>query len=174
MNDRELIKQYLNGSDNAFDLFYKKYKDKVFRYALGVLCDYTQAEEVAAISWKKFVEKVETINGEPGGYLFAILRSKVLDSFRCSSINKGDDVCTDDLEAYVGNIDHAELEIVFEELRALPLLQREVVLLKHIGGYTVNEIASLHDVSNETVKSRLRYALEKLRCRLRLVGGYDD
>ena len=51
-------------------------------------------------------------------------------------------------------------------LRALALLpdeQREAFLLHEEGGLTLEEIAEVTGVGRETVKSRLRYALGKLR-----------
>ena len=46
---------------------------------------------------------------------------------------------------------------------ALPLAQREAFVLQHESGMTVEEIAAATGVSRETAKSRLRYALAKLR-----------
>ena len=50
---------------------------------------------------------------------------------------------------------------------ALPPAQREVFLLQQEGGLSLAEIAELTGVGAETVKSRLRYALAKLRNELR-------
>jgi RNA polymerase sigma-70 factor (ECF subfamily) len=60
-----------------------------------------------------------------------------------------------------------ELEgAVKEALAELPPEQREVFWLKERSGLTTNEIAEITNVSTNTVKSRLRYALEKLRTKL--------
>jgi RNA polymerase sigma-70 factor (ECF subfamily) len=50
-----------------------------------------------------------------------------------------------------------------EALQKLPEEQRETFLLKERGGLTFEEIATAHQVSINTVKSRMRYALESLR-----------
>ncbi len=49
---------------------------------------------------------------------------------------------------------------------ALPAAQREAFLLQHEGGLSLSEIAELTGAGIETVKSRLRYALDKLRTEL--------
>ena len=51
-------------------------------------------------------------------------------------------------------------------LAALPPAQREAFLLQQEGGLSLAEIAELTDVGTETVKSRLRYAVGKLRAEL--------
>ena len=50
---------------------------------------------------------------------------------------------------------------------ALPILQRDAFLLQHESGLSLAEIAAVSDVGIETVKSRLRYAVAKLRESLR-------
>jgi RNA polymerase sigma factor (sigma-70 family) len=52
-------------------------------------------------------------------------------------------------------------------LNELPVLQREVFLLRAEGGLTLEEISQLCGVGRETAKSRLRYALERLRRAMR-------
>jgi RNA polymerase sigma-70 factor (ECF subfamily) len=48
-------------------------------------------------------------------------------------------------------------------LEGLPALQRAVFLLHHEDGATLEELAQSLELGFETVKSRLRYALQKLR-----------
>ena len=48
-------------------------------------------------------------------------------------------------------------------LLELPDEQRDVFLLREEGGFSLEQIASITDSKRETVKSRLRYAVNKLR-----------
>jgi RNA polymerase sigma-70 factor (ECF subfamily) len=57
-----------------------------------------------------------------------------------------------------------------EALAALPADQREVLWLKEKSGLSLAEIAEITGVSENTVKSRLRYALEKMRAVLAQQG----
>jgi RNA polymerase sigma-70 factor, ECF subfamily len=52
-------------------------------------------------------------------------------------------------------------------LNDLPVLQREIFLLRAEGDLTLEEISQLYGVGRETTKSRLRYALERLRRAMR-------
>jgi len=53
-----------------------------------------------------------------------------------------------------------------DALRALPSGQRDAFLLQQEGGLSLAEIAALQGVGVETVKSRLRYAVARLRLEL--------
>ena len=55
------------------------------------------------------------------------------------------------------------LERVAAALAALPLAQREAFLLHHEGGLGVAQIAAATGSGEEAAKSRLRYAMNKLR-----------
>jgi RNA polymerase sigma-70 factor (ECF subfamily) len=63
--------------------------------------------------------------------------------------------------------DDPDLRIAIERaLRALPPEQREVVHLKAFDGMTFQEIADATGESINTIASRYRYAMEKMRAQL--------
>ena len=59
------------------------------------------------------------------------------------------------------------MESFRQALDELPAEQRDAFLLREEGGLSLVEIASVTGVSSETAKSRLRYAVRKLRDSLR-------
>ena len=61
---------------------------------------------------------------------------------------------------------HVELLEVLRALGTLPEEQREVFLLREVGNLPFKDIADVTGVPENTVKSRMRYALEKLRLEL--------
>ena len=66
---------------------------------------------------------------------------------------------------------HARLRPLLEQaLMSLPKEQREVFVLREYSGVPFKEIASVVGMSENTVKSRMRYALEGLRRRLLELG----
>lgn len=56
--------------------------------------------------------------------------------------------------------------LLHRAIRALPDEQREALVLQQFSGLGLDEIAQLCGTSAETVKSRLRYAMRKLRAQL--------
>ena len=59
-------------------------------------------------------------------------------------------------------------------LRTIPDEQREVFLLHEEGGFNLDEISRITGVKRETAKSRLRYAIKKLRAALPQESGEQD
>jgi len=57
---------------------------------------------------------------------------------------------------------------------SLPKDQREVFVLREYSGVPFKEIAAVVGISENTVKSRMRYALEALRKRLLELGVDGD
>jgi len=56
-----------------------------------------------------------------------------------------------------------QIRDVFSAIEALPEAQREAFLLREEGDLSLDEIADATQVTRETAKSRLRYAVAKLR-----------
>jgi len=59
-------------------------------------------------------------------------------------------------------------------LTTLPLDQREVFLLKHEAGFSIRDIAEITGVGEETTKTRLRYAMKKVRSSMVSTNGEGD
>ena len=67
-----------------------------------------------------------------------------------------------------------KVELVAGAVESLPDAQREAFLLHEEGGLTIDEIAALTGVGRETTKSRLRYAMAKLRgCMAAYLDGFQ-
>jgi RNA polymerase sigma-70 factor (ECF subfamily) len=65
----------------------------------------------------------------------------------------------------------SQFETLLEAITELPREQREVFLLREEAGLTVDQIAETCGINFETAKSRLRYAIDKLRHKLNLHAG---
>lgn len=163
MTDKELIALYLDGSTQAFEIFYKKYKDVVLRYLVGMTRNIQVSEEICAASWECFIDRVGSIKEHPSAYLFAIVRTKTTDYFRKQSresryLNETNETIVD-----CSGTRHIECENMLKELHKLPVEQREVLLLRHLSEHSLEEIAKYQNTNRENVKSRLRYAMKKIR-----------
>jgi RNA polymerase sigma-70 factor (ECF subfamily) len=60
-------------------------------------------------------------------------------------------------------LSRAQARAFVDAVEALPTVQRETFLLQAEAGLSLEEIAAITEVGHETVKSRLRYAMTKLR-----------
>lgn len=163
MTDSELIRRYIEGDKRAFETFYIKYKNAAFKYAVGMLGNYNDAEEVVASSWHRFICNVEKIKSSPKSYLYSVVRTQTYDFLKA---NNRTTVLDTEIESTDSCDKETQLFEVILALQELPVEQRESLLLHHYGGYTLAEVAEIQASKRESVKSRVRYAMNQLRNKL--------
>ncbi len=168
MTEQQLIKLYLSGDSSAFDILYKRHKDNLYRFVLGMIGHQHCAEDVAAQVWCKFLDKCALIESNPIAYLYAIARNQVAEYFRSHKVPMVFDEHEHEHAVLLDT--HVESLGVLNKLNELPFLQRESLLLKHLAGYTLDEIANYQNINRESAKTRLRYAMSKIRHILSPVG----
>ena len=103
-------------------------------------------------------------------WLYAILRNIYVSGLRRKSragVIKGVDDLAPEEEAVAGEQeDHVAIRSISEALDRLPDLHREVILLVALEDMSYREVAEITGVPENTVKSRMRYALERLQTAL--------
>lgn len=180
--DEELITQYRQGDAAAFPTLFSRYKGKVFFLVHRYFSNRERAEEVFQEVFLKVIERMDSFDaaGSFRGWFLTLCRNHCIDRLRQqarrpevpeSSLGNDEDPQTpptaialskeakSDDAVYAG-----ELAVLLKQaLAKLPEEQRETFLLKERMGMTFEEIAQLMKVSVNTVKSRMRYALEALR-----------
>jgi RNA polymerase sigma-70 factor, ECF subfamily len=146
--------------------WYARFGVSLHRYALMILANRQDAEDAVHQVFARLVHarsgvRVDAI--EP--YLRSAVRNECFSVLRQRqrAPNANADAL---LEGVVADHDPAERLSLDAALRQLPAEQREVVHLKVFEGRTFQEIADLTSESINTVASRWRYALEKLRAAL--------
>ena len=173
---------YRDGDGAAFEVLYGRWRGPLYRYFLRQCGHAGQADELFQDVFMRVIGA--SANYEPAArfstWLFRIAHNRLVDHWRkmgrepvdpLPSGEDGDD-CEPDPPAPEGSApDHQaerrELaEALMAALNGLPRLQREAFLLAEEGGLTLAEIASVSGVGRETIKSRLRYATDKLRNKL--------
>ena len=142
---------------------YDAYGSDLYRYAVMLLANREAAEDVIQQVFLAIVGGGATIHDEER-YLRRAVRNG------CYSVLRGRRLTNDDgiLEAAAGAqpITPEDRIALSTALSGLPAEQREVVHLHVYEGRTLKEVAELTDESPNTVASRYRYALEKLRSTL--------
>jgi RNA polymerase sigma-70 factor (ECF subfamily) len=185
MSDEQLMQSYCRGDALAFDALYARHEAALFRFVRRVLGQAlaAQADEVFQDCWLRIVNKRDTFSADAGKWktwAFTIAHHLALDRLRTG----GRELSVDSDEAQSGaerlewlqaslELHHYSAEDtafwraagrqLLQCLEGLPALQRAVFLLHHEDGATLEELAQSLELGFETVKSRLRYALQKLR-----------
>jgi RNA polymerase sigma-70 factor (ECF subfamily) len=175
-SDEELMLGYRDGEAGAFDLLYARHKGGVYRYLLRQCRDAAVAEELFQDVWMNLIRARAgyEVQARFATYLYRLAHNRLVDHYR--SLRRGDSRFSDGEEGDPDSLPDARArpldealdskrraERLVELVAALPEAQREAFLMQQEGGMSVEEIAQATGVSRETAKSRLRYAMARLR-----------
>jgi RNA polymerase sigma-70 factor (ECF subfamily) len=177
-SDEDLMLAYAAGDAAAFDALYARHKGGVYRYLLRQCRGGATAEELFQDVWMNLIRARTTYapTAKFTTWLYRLAHNRLIDHYRASGhltlVSADDDAHEEAVAALPGARGddpevRSENRELGERLRAavgaLPPAQREAFLLQQEAGLSLAEIAELTGVGTETVKSRLRYALAKLR-----------
>ena len=170
LEDRILLERFKKGSSDALRGIYEKYGNYLLTLASALLGDCSGAEDVVHDVFCKFIQCRERIKvkGNLKGYLGTCVANLARDRIRSRGRVA---VGCDAMEAIVSDTDGPVEAVMWGEevrelacaLAELPYEQREVVVLHVRGAMRFREIAEMQGESINTIKSRYRYGLEKLR-----------
>lgn len=178
-SDEALMIAYRDGDAAAFDELYRRHKGGVYRYVLRQCRDAHTAAELFQDVWMNLVRARSGYEPQArfATYLYRLAHNRLVDHYRRSSHAASvslddeehalDEPPADPREAPDAHYERKALAArLLTALDALPAEQREAFVLQQEGGMTLEEIAAVTGVPRETAKSRLRYALAKLRAGL--------
>jgi RNA polymerase sigma-70 factor (ECF subfamily) len=183
-SDERLMLRFQAGDARAFEVLVRRHRTPVFSFLLRLTGDRGRAEDLCQETFLKVVRAAA--DWEPRArfptWLFAIARNQAVDEARRQAFRRAERL--DDAPAAAAVSDDpppdrsAEGALLRPKLEAalaaLPEEQREVFLLREHAGLRFHEIATVTGVPENTVKSRMRYALEGLRERLAALGIGPD
>ena len=168
LDDEVLMKAYANGDMAAFECLYDRHRGPLYRYILRQVGDAATANDLYQGSWEKIIRAREsyTASAPFKAWMYRIARNHIVDHFRRSRPTR--DLSPDALPA---DGPGPEQVLIGEQaatglaaaVNGLPAEQREALLLKLEAGLDLLTIAEITGVSPETAKSRLRYAVGKLK-----------
>jgi RNA polymerase sigma-70 factor (ECF subfamily) len=175
-SDEDLMRAYAAGDVAAFESLYGRHRLKLYRYLLRRLRDNALADELFQDVWQRVIAARAGWTQEAGfaTWLYTIAHHRLGDHWRALKHRPPAPGDADLRTARLADPDTPERVLSeFERRRelqlaldALPEEQREVLLLRLEQELTLEEIGDVTGVGRETVKSRLRYAMDKLRMRL--------
>jgi RNA polymerase sigma-70 factor, ECF subfamily len=170
-DDESLMQRYQSGDAGAFDELYSRHRGGLYRFIARQCRSRDEAEELFQEVWMNVIRT----------WLFTLAHHRLMDFFRRHK--RGDLIAFDDDTEAANNVvasrvDEPQIraesqqqgDAILRELEALPAPQREAFLLHEEGGMSIEEIAHSTGVTFEAAKSRLRYAIARLRERLKEVA----
>ncbi|MBA4301179.1 RNA polymerase sigma-70 factor, ECF subfamily [Algoriphagus alkaliphilus] len=186
--DSELIAQYRNGSEAAFDHLVDRYQSKVFTTIYLIVKDQAVAEDLLQDVFVKVVQTIHSDRYSEEGkfqpWLMRIAHNLAIDYFR--KAKRYPTILMEDGSNIFNSLQFAEssiedlrvreetLEMVKKLIEELPEAQKEVLVMRHYLDMSFQEIADQTGVSINTALGRMRYALIHLRKKMKQLNfAYD-
>jgi len=175
-HDALLMLRYRHGDAEAFAALYQRYKGPLYRYLLRHVRNAVTASDLFQEVWSRVIATRHRY--EPRAkfatFLFSIAHNCAIDLFRRDlNLRTALPAFEGDAppEPEVPEHQRPDREAEFNERQSLllcavaelPHEQREAFLLREESGLSIEEIARITEVPLETAKSRLRYAIRKLK-----------
>ena len=175
-SDEELMMAYAHHNDQkAFATLYTRHKASLYRYCSRMLGNEALGAELFQDAWSKIIKARARyqVKAKFKTYLFHVAHNLIIDQWRknnpdmLSIDEQREDATPIELQSssnLMSDLLSAEqLEQFKSAVLELPPMQRDVVLLHYDHGLTLEQIAECEGVGRETIKSRLRYAVKKLK-----------
>ena len=178
------MRQFCAGDGRAFHTLYTRHEKPLYRYVRRVLGAslVTQVDEVFQDTWMKLVDARDSWqpreNASFKTWLYTLAHHRAVDILRKSGreVSADEGRADDDAKSAwqqwpAATAEQPEQKAFWNKagqqlqhcLEGLPALQRAAFLLHHEDGLSLEEMTQVLNAEFETVKSRLRYALSKLR-----------
>jgi len=169
--DSALMLRYKDGDTAAFETLYRRHNDALYRYLLRLCRHRATAEDIFQDVWGKIIKA--RANYRPTAkfttFMYRVAHNCFIDHVRRNKRHANNTEL--EAERYADTSEQpdtiAERSLAKERLAIalgeLPEEQRDAFLLHEEAGLNIDQIASVTGSNRETAKSRLRYAVNKLR-----------
>lgn len=171
INDFELVKQFLNGDESAFNKIATEYQKKIYWHARKMLGNHLDADEVTQEVLLVMYNKLDTFNFQSSlfTWIYRITSTRSLNYLKKRNLKKFlflDDPNVMEInskEDIVQNTEDKEkLEKLNFVLQKLPAKQREVFIMRQLEGLSYEEIAEIKNKSTGALKANYFHALKKV------------
>lgn len=177
--DSALMLRYRDGDVAAFEELYGRHKDSVYRYLLRLSQDPATAEDVFQEVWSNIIKARDNYRrtAKFTTFLYRVAHNCFIDHVRRNKRHAGNVGLEPDQLADAGESPEALTERTLARRRMeaaladLPEEQRDTFLLHEEAGLNLEQIAAVTGTNREASKSRLRYAVAKLRAAIDEPGG---
>jgi RNA polymerase sigma-70 factor, ECF subfamily len=182
----ELLVRVSNKDQAAFEMLYRAVSRRVYAFALNHLRDDARAEDAVIEAMYEVWNHPERFDGSSkfSTWVLGIARYKILNVFR-QDRHKYDEL-TEEMGESIANDDIPALDVIAARERELGVRncmeklndqQRECMHLVFFESMSLNEVAGLQQCPENTVKTRLFHARQKIKSCLQLLlvsEGHTD
>ncbi len=170
MEDELLVLRCKRGSKDALGRIYEKYKSDSLVLAMALLNDASSAEDVVHDVFLSFAQAIEKfgLTGSLKGFLLTCVANRARNVNKAKhrhdvESNPAGPVSSGSNEPLRSTMCNEQLQQLSSAMAQLPYDQREAIMLHFQAAMTFRTIAKSLGISVNTVKSRYRYGIDKLR-----------
>ncbi len=170
--DFELVKNFLNGDETAFNSIVRKYQKKIYWHARQMVGNHLDADEVTQEVLIVIYKKLRTFNFNSSLYtwIYKIISTRSLNQLRKRQVKKfffiddeENEIELRDKKDIIEDIANREkLEKVNRVLQKLPPKQRQIFILRNFEQLSYEEIAEITGKSVGGLKANYFHALKKI------------
>ena len=177
-DDQYLFDLWLKGDPQGFSGLYDKYKNRVFGFLVRMTGDREIAEDLLQETFFAALRNADQFDRSRSflSWLFGIAHKRTIDFFRHAKVETehkqdAEGAIGSKIEAPDQQLSNQNLRgLINEAVEKLDPLQREVFLLRELGGVPFKEIAKIMDCPINTALGRMRLALKNIRKELKKRG----
>jgi len=170
LEDKLLLWKFKRGSSEALERIYDKYETYLITVATALLNNTHAAEDVLQDFFVSFVKSADQIklSGNLKAYLATCVANLARNRIKRRklepiALDNNDSIESTALQPDLLAIQKEEAHMLNRAISQLPYEQREVVVLHLLSNIKLTQIAKLRSTSVNTIRSRYRYGLDKLR-----------
>ena len=178
LTDNELVRAYVNGNNQAFDMLLQRYQGKVYSYILHIVKNKDVADDIFQETFVKIIMTLRqgryTDTGKFAAWLNRIAHNLIIDYYRQEKSENSVSIDNDDVDMLnrrdlcEANIEDLMVDVQIRDdvrriIDELPLPQREVLVMRYYNDMSFKEIAEATGVSINTALGRMRYAILNMR-----------
>lgn len=185
-SDEVLMIRFQGGDRSAFTFLLRRHQTPLYNFALRHLGNAPAAEEAVQDAFVRVVQNANDFKHEArfSTWLYAIARNQCIDQIRKRTLRRhpsldepkragagdgptlGEGTADGRADVERAAVSGEIRERLLAAVEQLPDEQREVFLMREVSSLPFKEIAQIVGVPENTVKSRMRYALERLQAAL--------
>ena len=171
-DDYELIKDFLSGNEQSFNLLARRYQEKIYWHARRMLGDHDDAHEIVQQVLLVMHKKLNTFNFSSSLYtwIYRITATRSLNLLKKNKLRRilsfGSDESIENYgyENIIEDIESKELFRKMEKLlMELPVKQREVFIMRNYDDLSYDEISSITGKSVGALKANYFHAFQKIK-----------
>jgi RNA polymerase sigma-70 factor (ECF subfamily) len=170
--DYELVRDFLSGNEQSFNIIARKYQEKIYWHARRMLGDHDDAREIVQQVLIVMHGKLNTFNFSSSLYtwVYKITATRSLNMLKSRKLKRLFTFSSDD------NVEKTSYENIIEDIEArekfdimekmlirLPVKQREVFIMRIYDDLTYDEISSITGKSVGTLKANYFHAFKKVK-----------